>query len=49
MVSVQITLTNTSDGKIENIHVGGKKLAVGVQMHVFHPIGNAKSYWNLAC
>uniref|UniRef100_D3ZIF5 AP-3 complex subunit beta n=1 Tax=Rattus norvegicus TaxID=10116 RepID=D3ZIF5_RAT len=38
MVSVQITLTNTSDGKIENIHVGGKKLAVGVQMHVFHPI-----------
>lgn len=38
MVSVQITLTNTSDGKIENIHVGGKKLPVGVQMHVFHPI-----------
>ncbi|XP_052015349.1 AP-3 complex subunit beta-1 [Apodemus sylvaticus] len=38
MVSVQITLTNTSDRKIENIHIGGKRLPVGMQMHVFHPI-----------
>lgn len=38
MVSVQITLTNTSDRKIENIHIGAKRLPVGMQMHVFHPI-----------
>lgn len=38
MVSVQITLTNTSDRKIENIHIGGKRLPVGMQMHAFHPI-----------
>ncbi|XP_048656136.1 AP-3 complex subunit beta-1 isoform X5 [Marmota marmota marmota] len=38
MVSVQITLNNTSDRKIENIHIGEKKLPVGMQMHVFHPI-----------
>ncbi|ERE85700.1 AP-3 complex subunit beta-1 [Cricetulus griseus] len=38
MVSVQITLKNTSDRKIENIHIGEKKLPVGMQMHVFHPI-----------
>uniref|UniRef100_A0A8C6GZX6 AP-3 complex subunit beta n=1 Tax=Mus spicilegus TaxID=10103 RepID=A0A8C6GZX6_MUSSI len=38
MVSVQITLTNTSDRKIENIHIGGKGLPVGMQMHAFHPI-----------
>ncbi|XP_047587707.1 AP-3 complex subunit beta-1 isoform X2 [Lutra lutra] len=38
MVSVQITLNNTTDRKIENIHIGGKKLPVGMQMHVFNPI-----------
>ncbi|CAH6787532.1 Ap3b1 [Phodopus roborovskii] len=38
MVSVQITLNNTSERKIENIHVGEKKLPAGMQMHVFHPI-----------
>uniref|UniRef100_A0AAA9T073 AP-3 complex subunit beta n=1 Tax=Bos taurus TaxID=9913 RepID=A0AAA9T073_BOVIN len=38
MVSVQITLNNTTDQKIENIHVGGKKLPMGMQMHVFNPI-----------
>uniref|UniRef100_A0A8C6W7Y0 AP-3 complex subunit beta n=1 Tax=Nannospalax galili TaxID=1026970 RepID=A0A8C6W7Y0_NANGA len=38
MVSVQITLSNTSDRKIENIHIGEKKLPVGMQMHVFNPI-----------
>ncbi|XP_029399761.1 AP-3 complex subunit beta-1 isoform X1 [Mus pahari] len=38
MVSVQITLTNTSDRKIENIHIGEKRLPVGMQMHAFHPI-----------
>ncbi|KAM5169780.1 AP-3 complex subunit beta-1 isoform 2-T2 [Callospermophilus lateralis] len=38
MVSVQITLNNTSDRKIENIHIGEKKLPIGMQMHVFHPI-----------
>ncbi|XP_021104211.1 AP-3 complex subunit beta-1 isoform X1 [Heterocephalus glaber] len=38
MVSVQITLENTSDQKIENIHIGGKKLPIGMQMHIFNPI-----------
>ncbi|XP_004645788.1 AP-3 complex subunit beta-1 [Octodon degus] len=38
MVSVQITLNNTSDRKIENIHIGEKKLPVGMQMHTFNPI-----------
>ncbi|KAB0374698.1 hypothetical protein FD755_013190, partial [Muntiacus reevesi] len=38
MVSVQITLNNTTDQKIENIHVGEKKLPMGMQMHVFNPI-----------
>nr|XP_044989374.1 AP-3 complex subunit beta-1 isoform X2 [Jaculus jaculus] len=38
MVSVQITLNNTSDRKIENIHIGEKKLPVGMKMHVFNPI-----------
>ncbi|XP_032190757.1 AP-3 complex subunit beta-1 isoform X2 [Mustela erminea] len=38
MVSVQITLNNTTDRKIENIHIGGKKLPMGMQMHVFNPI-----------
>ncbi|XP_012871274.1 PREDICTED: AP-3 complex subunit beta-1 [Dipodomys ordii] len=38
MVSVQVTLNNTSDRKIENIHIGEKKLPIGMQMHVFNPI-----------
>ncbi|XP_004766887.1 AP-3 complex subunit beta-1 isoform X1 [Mustela putorius furo] len=38
MVSIQITLNNTTDRKIENIHIGGKKLPMGMQMHVFNPI-----------
>lgn len=38
MVSVQITLENTSDRKIENIHIGEKKLPLGMQMHIFNPI-----------
>ncbi|XP_039730823.1 AP-3 complex subunit beta-1 isoform X1 [Pteropus medius] len=38
MVSVQITLSNTTDRKIENIHTGEKKLPTGMQMHVFNPI-----------
>lgn len=38
MVSVQITLSNTTDRKIENIHIGEKKLPTGMQMHVFHPV-----------
>ncbi|XP_055968535.1 AP-3 complex subunit beta-1 [Sorex fumeus] len=38
MVSVQITLNNTSDRKIENIRIGDKRLPTGMQMHVFEPI-----------
>uniref|UniRef100_A0A7M4FHB6 AP-3 complex subunit beta n=1 Tax=Crocodylus porosus TaxID=8502 RepID=A0A7M4FHB6_CROPO len=38
MVSVQVTLTNTTDQKIENIHIGEKKLPAGMKMHVFNPI-----------
>ncbi|XP_051028452.1 AP-3 complex subunit beta-1 [Acomys russatus] len=38
MVSVQITLSNSSDRKIENIHIAEKRLPVGMQMHVFHPV-----------
>uniref|UniRef100_A0A5F9DQN8 AP-3 complex subunit beta n=1 Tax=Oryctolagus cuniculus TaxID=9986 RepID=A0A5F9DQN8_RABIT len=38
MVSVQITLNNTTDQKIENIHVGEKKLPAGMQMHAFSPV-----------
>ncbi|XP_006873361.1 PREDICTED: AP-3 complex subunit beta-1-like [Chrysochloris asiatica] len=38
MVSVQITLNNTTDRKIENIHIGEKKLPSGMQMHAFNPI-----------
>ncbi|XP_007941637.1 AP-3 complex subunit beta-1 [Orycteropus afer afer] len=38
MVSVQITLNNTTDRKIENIHIEEKKLPTGMQMHVFNPI-----------
>lgn len=39
MVSVQITLNNTTDRKIENIHIGEKKLPTGMEMHVFNSIG----------
>uniref|UniRef100_A0A2I3SW12 AP-3 complex subunit beta n=2 Tax=Pan TaxID=9596 RepID=A0A2I3SW12_PANTR len=38
MVSIQITLNNTTDRKIENIHIGEKKLPIGMKMHVFNPI-----------
>ncbi|KAM5264170.1 AP-3 complex subunit beta-1 isoform 2-T2 [Ctenodactylus gundi] len=38
MVSIQITLNNASGQKIENIHIGEKKLPIGMQMHVFNPI-----------
>ncbi|XP_028935705.1 AP-3 complex subunit beta-1 isoform X2 [Ornithorhynchus anatinus] len=38
MVSIQVMLTNTTDQKIENIHIGEKKLPAGLQMHVFPPI-----------
>ncbi|XP_008047559.1 AP-3 complex subunit beta-1 [Carlito syrichta] len=38
MVCVQITLNNTTDRKIENIHIGENRLPVGMQMHVFNPI-----------
>lgn len=40
MVSVQVTLTNTIDQKIENIHVKDKKLPPGMKMIEFNPIGN---------
>ncbi|NWW47906.1 AP3B1 protein, partial [Pedionomus torquatus] len=38
MVSVQVTVTNTTDQKIENIHIGEKKLPAGMRMHEFNPI-----------
>ncbi|XP_067425202.1 AP-3 complex subunit beta-1 isoform X1 [Emydura macquarii macquarii] len=38
MVSVQVTLTNTTDQKLENIHIGERKLPAGMKMHVFNPI-----------
>ncbi|XP_055454353.1 AP-3 complex subunit beta-1 isoform X3 [Psammomys obesus] len=38
MVSVQITLNNTSDRKIESIHIGEKRLPGRMQMHGFHPV-----------
>ncbi|XP_072462508.1 AP-3 complex subunit beta-1 isoform X6 [Notamacropus eugenii] len=38
MVSVQVTLKNTTDRKIENIHLSDKKLPSGMRMHVFSPI-----------
>lgn len=40
MVSVQLTVTNTTDHKIENIHIKEKKLPPGMRMHEFSPIGN---------
>ncbi|XP_042681702.1 AP-3 complex subunit beta-1 isoform X2 [Centrocercus urophasianus] len=38
MVSVQVTLTNTTDQKIDNIRIGEKKLPPGMRMHEFNPI-----------
>ncbi|XP_043919639.1 AP-3 complex subunit beta-1 [Protopterus annectens] len=38
MVSVQITLTNTSDEKIESIHLKEGKLPLGMQVHKFESI-----------
>ncbi|XP_036618795.1 AP-3 complex subunit beta-1 isoform X1 [Trichosurus vulpecula] len=38
MVSVQVTLKNTTDQKIENIHLSDKKLPSGMRMHMFSPI-----------
>ncbi|NXD25473.1 AP3B1 protein, partial [Spelaeornis formosus] len=38
MVPVQVTITNTTDQKIENIHIGEKKLPPGMRMHEFNPI-----------
>ncbi|XP_064413648.1 AP-3 complex subunit beta-1 isoform X1 [Latimeria chalumnae] len=38
MVSVQLTFTNTSDVKLEDIHIGEKKLPSGMQIHDFSPI-----------
>ncbi|NXG62968.1 AP3B1 protein, partial [Hemiprocne comata] len=38
MVSVQVTVTNTTDQKIENIHIGEKKLPPGMRMLEFNPI-----------
>ncbi|XP_038257802.1 AP-3 complex subunit beta-1 isoform X1 [Dermochelys coriacea] len=38
MVSVQVTLMNTTDQKLENIHIGERKLPAGMKMHVFNPI-----------
>ncbi|XP_065595843.1 AP-3 complex subunit beta-1 isoform X2 [Cyrtonyx montezumae] len=38
MVSVQVTLKNTTDQKIDNIHIGEKKLPPGMRIHEFNPI-----------
>ncbi|XP_030323556.1 AP-3 complex subunit beta-1 isoform X1 [Calypte anna] len=38
MVSVQMTVTNTTDEKILNIHIGEKKLPPGMRMLEFNPI-----------
>ncbi|XP_032941607.1 AP-3 complex subunit beta-1 isoform X4 [Catharus ustulatus] len=38
MVPVQVTVTNTTDQKIENIRIGEKKLPPGMRMHEFNPI-----------
>ncbi|XP_062468386.1 AP-3 complex subunit beta-1 isoform X2 [Pezoporus occidentalis] len=38
MVSVQLIVTNTTDHKIENIHIKEKKLPPGMRMHEFSPI-----------
>ncbi|XP_042304244.1 AP-3 complex subunit beta-1 isoform X2 [Sceloporus undulatus] len=38
MVSVQVTLTNTSDQKMENIHLDERKLPAGMRVHMFNSI-----------
>ncbi|XP_069483525.1 AP-3 complex subunit beta-1 [Ambystoma mexicanum] len=38
MLSVQVTLKNNTDQKIENIHIGESKLPSGMKMHSFSPI-----------
>ncbi|XP_060617604.2 AP-3 complex subunit beta-1 isoform X1 [Anolis sagrei] len=38
MVSVQVTLTNTNDQKMENIHLDEKKLPAGIKVHMFNSI-----------
>ncbi|NWR73787.1 AP3B1 protein, partial [Centropus unirufus] len=38
MVSVQVTITNTTDQKMENIHIEEKKLPPGMKMKEFNPI-----------
>ncbi|XP_044302273.1 AP-3 complex subunit beta-1 isoform X2 [Varanus komodoensis] len=38
MVSVQVTITNTTDQKIENIHFSERKLPPGMKVHMFNPI-----------
>ncbi|XP_028661540.1 AP-3 complex subunit beta-1 isoform X2 [Erpetoichthys calabaricus] len=38
MVSVQVTLSNEADQKIEGIHIGGKKLPTGLQIYEFNRI-----------
>ncbi|KAJ7335879.1 hypothetical protein JRQ81_013820 [Phrynocephalus forsythii] len=38
MVSVQVTLSNTTDQIMENIHFEEKKLPTGLRVHTFNPI-----------
>uniref|UniRef100_K7GD57 AP-3 complex subunit beta n=1 Tax=Pelodiscus sinensis TaxID=13735 RepID=K7GD57_PELSI len=38
MVSVQVTIMNTTDQKLENIHIEERKLPAGMKMHMFNPI-----------
>ncbi|XP_041092672.1 AP-3 complex subunit beta-1-like isoform X1 [Polyodon spathula] len=38
MVSVQVTLTNSGDQTVEDIHIGEKKLPSGLQIHDFNSI-----------
>lgn len=47
MVFVQVTVTNTTDQKIENIHIKEKKLPPGMRMHEFNPIGNFIISWKI--
>lgn len=49
MVSVQVTLSNASDQKIENIHLDTRKLPVGMKIHVFNPIGNWYCFLGAIC
>lgn len=48
MVSIQVILTNTTDQKIENIHIGEKKLPTGMKMHMFNSIGNCTAIMKLS-